>query len=143
MHRVADISDNTTRDTTAHLAWWSWTLGGAVLVAVIAAALHFSEERAFVRVAHDAKPWWLVVAVVLQAGTYLAQGTIWRLAARASGCALSRPEQDGHGAVRHRKRQVAQHDPLVECQRPARTQRTGEPLSRGRRDQSRQRVPRV
>ena len=85
MHRAATIDGEASHETTGHVAWLSWVLGGALLVAVIGFALHFSEERAFVRVAQDAKPWWLAVALLLQAGTYAAQGGVWRLAARATG----------------------------------------------------------
>src|SRR5581483_11153314 len=69
--------------------WISWVLGVALLAAVIAGALRFSEERAFVRLAEHATPWWLAVAVALQAGTYAAQGAIWRRVAALSGNALS------------------------------------------------------
>jgi len=64
-------------------------LGGALLVAVIAAALHFSEERAFVRVVQEAEPWWLAVAVFLQVGTYVAQGA-------SGGSWLARPNAPCH-----------------------------------------------
>ena len=90
MHRAAAIVSDSERQATSHVAWLSWLLGAALLVAVIAAALHFSEERAFVRVAQETEPWWLAVAVLLQAGTYIAQGGIWRLAGRATACPLSR-----------------------------------------------------
>jgi hypothetical protein len=74
MHRAAAAAVKTASGTTERVAWLSWILSGALLVAGIAAAFHFSEERAFVRVAQDAKPWWLAVAVLLQAGTY----SVWR-----------------------------------------------------------------
>jgi Mg2+-importing ATPase len=64
-----------------------------LLAAVVAAALHFSEERAFIRLAEQAKPWWLVAAVLLQAGTYVTQGGIWRRVGHAAGFQLS------HGAA--------------------------------------------
>ena len=70
--------------------WLSWLLGGAFLAAVIVAALHFSEGRAFVQLAERAEPWWLLAAVLLQTVTYIAQGGIWRHVGRAAGCVLSR-----------------------------------------------------
>ena len=70
--------------------WLSWLLGTAVLSAVVAAALHFSEERAFVRLVERVQPWWFGGAAVLQAGTYVAQGWIWRLVGAAAGNRLSR-----------------------------------------------------
>lgn len=68
----------------------SWVLGAALLAAVVAGALHFSEERAFIRLIEHAEPLWLIVAVVLQAATYVAQGAIWRHVADACGFRLSR-----------------------------------------------------
>jgi uncharacterized protein (TIRG00374 family) len=64
--------------------WLPWVVGGVLLAALVAAALHFSEGREFVRLAQDAKPWWLLGAVVLQAATYLAQGEVYRAVGRAA-----------------------------------------------------------
>jgi P-type Mg2+ transporter len=69
--------------------WLSWLLGTAVLGAVVAAALHFSEEQAFVQLAERAQPWWIGAAAVLQVGTYVAQGWIWRLVGAAADYRLS------------------------------------------------------
>ncbi len=44
------------------IRWFSWFLGLAMVAAVVVAALHFSEERAFVQMAAHAEPAWLVVA---------------------------------------------------------------------------------
>lgn len=62
--------------------WFSWIFGFAILGAVIVGALHFAEEREFVETTKNAQPWWLVVAVFLQVGTYLAQGGTWRVVLR-------------------------------------------------------------
>ena len=51
-------------------------LGAAILVAVVVAAFHVTEGREFLAVAERAKPWWLGLAVCLQAATYLAQGDL-------------------------------------------------------------------
>jgi Mg2+-importing ATPase len=83
-------TDQTDRTSSHGTRWLSWLLGAALLAAVVVAALHFSEERAFVRLAERAEPVWLVVAVLLQAGTYLAQGGIWRRVGAAAGYQLSR-----------------------------------------------------
>jgi len=66
----------------------SWILGIIILGAVITAALHRSEGREFIHLAERAKPWWLLVAFVLQAATYFAQGESWRLVGRAAGFPL-------------------------------------------------------
>ena len=66
------------------MRWASWIFGVALLVAVIVVALRFSEEQALVRMAERARPWWLAIALLLQAATYLAQGEIWRIVPRAA-----------------------------------------------------------
>jgi uncharacterized protein (TIRG00374 family) len=76
------------RPTRRALRWFSWILGLAALTAVIIAALHFSEEKKLVRLTAKAQPWWLAIAVVLQASTYLAQGETWRVVTRAAKVSL-------------------------------------------------------
>ncbi|TAK01186.1 MAG: flippase-like domain-containing protein [Candidatus Manganitrophaceae bacterium] len=66
------------------LQWIPWVLGIALLFAVVAAALHFSEAQAFVGLAEQVEPGWFLLALLLQAGTYLAQGEIWRIVGRAA-----------------------------------------------------------
>jgi Mg2+-importing ATPase len=58
--------------------------GAAILIAVVLAAGHLSEGRAFVRVAEAAKPWWLLLGLGLQGTTYLAQAEIFRCVPRAA-----------------------------------------------------------
>lgn len=70
--------------------WLSWVVGIAMVAAVIIVALHVSEERELVRIARRSQPWWLVVAVALQAGTYLAQGQTWRVVTQAAGIPVRR-----------------------------------------------------
>ncbi len=70
--------------------WISWIFGAAVLAVVIGAALHFSEERELIRLAERAEPAWLLVALVLQVGTYLAEGEVWQRVARAARAAIPR-----------------------------------------------------
>lgn len=70
------------------IRWVSWLLALAMIAAVIIVSLHFSEERELVRIAERAEPWWLGIAVILQAGTYLAQGETWRAVTRAAGVTL-------------------------------------------------------
>jgi P-type Mg2+ transporter len=69
--------------------WLSWLLSIAVLFGVVIAARHFSEEKAFVRLASEAKPLWVLAALTLQAATYLAQGEIWRTIGRMAGTPLA------------------------------------------------------
>jgi uncharacterized membrane protein YbhN (UPF0104 family) len=72
------------RTVRREFRWVSWIFGLAMLVVVIIAALHYSEERALVRRTEKAQPWWLAVAIVLQIGTYLAQGECWQVVTRAA-----------------------------------------------------------
>jgi uncharacterized protein (TIRG00374 family) len=58
--------------------WLPWIFGAAMLVAVIIVAVHFSEAKDFLRVIQTSKPKWILVAVVLQLLTYLAQGETFR-----------------------------------------------------------------
>lgn len=70
------------------MVWLSWLLGIALLVLVIAAALHFSEAEAFAQLLGKARPGWLLAALALQALTYLAQAQIWRSVTAAAGSTL-------------------------------------------------------
>ena len=93
-------TDHTDRKSPHGTGRLSWFLGAALLAAVVAAALHFSEERAFVRLAERAEPLWLVVALLLQAGTYVAQGAIWRRVGAAAGYQLTRKTAFGLGLAK-------------------------------------------
>ncbi|WAM22907.1 magnesium-translocating P-type ATPase [Myxococcus sp. NMCA1] len=55
---------------------------------VILAARHFAEARDFAQLTERAEPWWFGLAVLLQVGTYLAQGQVFRLAIREGGGAV-------------------------------------------------------
>ena len=79
-----DATGSGARPARKATRWFSWLAGVAVVAAVIVAALHVSEEREFVRLAEDARPGWLIVAVLLQVGTYLAQAEILRLVTAAA-----------------------------------------------------------
>jgi P-type Mg2+ transporter len=72
--------------------WLSWLVGGALIGALCIAALHLSEAEEIARIAERAQPWWLIVAVFLQGGTYLAQGEIWRAIGKAASYSLSRAQ---------------------------------------------------
>jgi hypothetical protein len=85
--------------------WLPWILGAALLAAVIAAATHFAEEKAIVRLAQHVEPWWLAMAVVLQAGTYAAQVRGWHVPCLITTCreepspVASRPGHDRCGQL--------------------------------------------
>lgn len=76
------------RGALSPLNWLSWLFGAALLGVVIVIVLRFSEEREFVRLLEQAHPWALLAGVALQAGTYFAEGEVWRDVARAAGYRL-------------------------------------------------------
>lgn len=69
--------------------WLAWLVGLAVLAAVVIIVTRISEPRDFVRLVERAEPWWLAVAFVLQAGTYVAQAQVWRTVGRAASQPLA------------------------------------------------------
>lgn len=79
-----------TQAGTSRSGVWPWLLGVGLLAIVVAGAIHFSEEQAFVRIASRAEPWWLVLACIFQAATYIAQGGIWNRVTSSCGYSLSR-----------------------------------------------------
>lgn len=69
-----------------HAVWWlTWLFGAALLAAVIFAAVHYSEERAFVVLLRRVEPWWLGLAAAFQLATYFAEGEVWRVVTRSAG----------------------------------------------------------
>jgi len=77
--------------------WLPWLFGVAALAAVVVAASHVTEERAFIDLLERAEPSWLLVAIALQALTYAAQAATWLVVLHRAGarvpfravCALS------------------------------------------------------
>ncbi len=59
--------------------------GIVALCAVVGAVLRFGEAEEFVRVAAEAQPAWLLVAVGLQAATYTAEAGAWGFVLSAAG----------------------------------------------------------
>ena len=58
--------------------WVPWFFGLGFLVAVVMFATHHSEEMAFAQLMLHARPGWLIVALVLQMGTYVTEARIWQ-----------------------------------------------------------------
>jgi Mg2+-importing ATPase len=59
-----------------------WLVGIATLVAVIIIATRFTQPQDFLHVVEHAQPWWIVVGLALQAGTYVAQASVYRAVVR-------------------------------------------------------------
>jgi Mg2+-importing ATPase len=57
------------------ISWFSWLLGAGLLAAVVVGAVRFSESGSYVDLLERAEASWVAVAVLLQAGTYVAPGS--------------------------------------------------------------------
>lgn len=77
------------------MTWVMWLVGIAACAAVVIVVTHAAEGEEFVRLLREARPWWLALAVALQAATYLAQGAVWSLLAAAAGGRLPWREAAG------------------------------------------------
>lgn len=62
----------------ARARWIPWLFGLTILVAVALFAAHRSEEQEFARLVAHAQPAWLILGLLLQAGTYIADARIWQ-----------------------------------------------------------------
>jgi hypothetical protein len=58
--------------------WVPWFFGLDLLVAVVMFATHHSQEMAFAQLVLHARPGWLIVALLLQMGTYVTEARIWQ-----------------------------------------------------------------
>lgn len=71
-----------------HYVAFAWLFGAAILMTLVAIVVHRSEEEALLRMIERAEPRWLLIALLCQMATYLAQAQIWRAVARAGGVKL-------------------------------------------------------
>ena len=66
-----------------------WAIGVAILVALVALVVsRFAEEAELLELARRARPWWLAVAALLQAGTYLCGAAVLKLVLGRAGTRL-------------------------------------------------------
>src|SRR5258705_13144252 len=66
----------------------AWLPGAILLVALIAVAFRYGESARFAEMLSRAEPIWLVVAAVLQFGTYFCTAVILKLGLRRSGAQI-------------------------------------------------------
>ncbi|HZI89326.1 MAG TPA: lysylphosphatidylglycerol synthase transmembrane domain-containing protein [Candidatus Polarisedimenticolia bacterium] len=66
----------------------AWLPGALLLAALIAVALHYGESARFTEMLTRAEPIWLLVAAVLQLGTYFCTALILKLGLRHSGTSI-------------------------------------------------------
>jgi uncharacterized integral membrane protein len=86
---MVNAGRKTDRKKKAGTRWISWLFGLAILVAVALFAAHRSEEQEFAHLVAHAQPAWLLIGLLLQMGTYVADALIWqRIIVRAG---ISRP----------------------------------------------------
>jgi len=69
--------------------WISWLFGLAILAAVALFAAHWSEEQEFARLVAHAQPAWLLLGLLLQMGTYIADAQIWQQIIMKTGISRS------------------------------------------------------
>jgi glycosyltransferase 2 family protein len=63
----------------------SWVIGLLGLLAVILAVLHFGSLERTIELARSAHPAWLLLAVLVQAATYVSAALVWRQALHRAG----------------------------------------------------------
>ncbi len=69
--------------------WW-WVPGVVLLLALVAFVLaRHTEEEEFLRLLRQARPGWLLVALVLQMATYLCDGVLWQRVLARTGVRAS------------------------------------------------------
>ncbi|HEX9206939.1 MAG TPA: magnesium-translocating P-type ATPase [Steroidobacteraceae bacterium] len=68
--------------------WLPWVTGIAALAVLVYFVLHVAEERAFLTLLEQSQPRWVLLALVFQAFTYLAQAEVWRLVLHRAGTPL-------------------------------------------------------
>jgi uncharacterized membrane protein YbhN (UPF0104 family) len=86
---MVNVESKTDGKKKAGARWISWLFGLAILAAVALFAAHLSEEQEFARLVAHAQPAWLLLGLLLQMGTYIADARIWqRIIVRAG---ISRP----------------------------------------------------
>jgi Mg2+-importing ATPase len=69
--------------------WLPWVVGTAACAALVLGVIYRTEEREFLHLAKRIEPGLLGLALVLQSTTYLTQGLVWRMTARAAGHPLT------------------------------------------------------
>jgi len=71
------------------MPWLIWVVGAAACGALILVVTHLSEEEDFLLLTEKIEPIWLGFALLLQSCTYVTQGIVWHLLARAMGHPLA------------------------------------------------------
>src|SRR5206468_1052823 len=70
-------------------SWWPWVIGAVAVVILIAFVTHLGEGRSALDAARHANLRWLILALLLQCGTYVADAEVWREVTCRAGCSVS------------------------------------------------------
>ena len=62
-----------------------WFVGGLILAGLILLVTHFGEVERSARLLRQVEPAWLLLALLLQAATYVCVAGVWYLALRQAG----------------------------------------------------------
>ncbi|SAL17877.1 hypothetical protein AWB68_00532 [Caballeronia choica] len=62
-----------------------WAVGLTGLLTLVFVVLHFGSLERIVELARSARPTWLLLAIVVQGGTYVSAALVWRQALRRAG----------------------------------------------------------
>jgi uncharacterized membrane protein YbhN (UPF0104 family) len=86
---MVNAERKTNRKKKSGTRWISWLFGLAILAAVGLFAAHRGEEQELARLVAHAQPAWLLLGLLLQMGTYIADAGIWQQIIARAG--ISRP----------------------------------------------------
>jgi uncharacterized membrane protein YbhN (UPF0104 family) len=81
----AELASGPTLSTTTWRRLASWLPGLMVMGGLVFAVLHFGDIRRFTGLIVDVRPFWLVLAGMCEAATYVSMAAVWYLALRESG----------------------------------------------------------
>jgi len=73
----------------AHTPWLVWLVGAAACGTLILVVTHLTEEEEFLLLLRQIDLYWLGLALLLQSGTYIMQGIVWRVVVSARRQVLS------------------------------------------------------
>jgi uncharacterized protein (TIRG00374 family) len=85
---MENVKSKTGGKKKGRVRWISWLFGLAILVAVALFAAHRSEGQEFARLVAHTQPIWLLLGLMFQMGTYIAEARIWQLIIVRAGISM-------------------------------------------------------
>lgn len=92
LNRPEESDDSLPQETveaSSSRPWLIWLVGAAACGALVLVVTHLTEEEEFLRLLNQINVSWLGLALLLQSGTYILQGIVWRVVVSAGGQGLS------------------------------------------------------